>query len=192
LKKVYAVGEGYGETAALPALINRVLRYLERPQWLANEPAARLPRGLLVDETIQGRKKPCKPSGIEKALALSRVFDALVIVTDADDEDATAFEKSVEEFLRQKGAQKKAFASMPVREFETWLVLSFDDDARRKNKIISPEKNRDGKALLEKLHPGYRETAHQVQLAKKVDVASLKSRSTSFARFVSEIERITK
>jgi hypothetical protein len=81
-----------------------------------------------------------------------------------------------------------AAAVMIMREFETWLAL-----AHGRLGLAKAEARRDAKSLLRAIMPDYKPTVHQAELARSVDVAGLlNSGSRSFAKFVRDLERLSR
>lgn len=192
MKRLHAVVEGHGEVEAVPALLFRVLDHLGRTSaWVVNRQVARLPRSLLVDQSVPGPERPPRPDGLEKAigLALANKADALVVLVDADDDCPASFGPPGTEIVERRIA---GAAVMAVREFETWLLLTFPDSRLRAKAIHAPEAKRDAKGALRRLVPGYAPTTHQVEVVRRVDVARLRRRSMSFDKLVRDVEVMTR
>lgn len=81
---------------------------------------------------------------------------------------------------------------MPVREFESWLLWSFDDSALTKIKASNPDRIRDAKGKLERLVPGYTPTTHQLELTWGVDLERLRKLSKSFDKLVRTLAGLCK
>ncbi len=80
---------------------------------------------------------------------------------------------------------------MAVREFETWLLLSFSDADLKRARIRDAGSKRDAKGQLAKLVPRYAPTTHQLELARRVDIHRLRGRSRSFDKLVRDVDRVT-
>ena len=110
------------------------------------------------------------------------------MLVDADDDCPATFGPAATEIIRRHTA---GAAVMAVREFETWLLMTFSEPELRAKRIIDAEAKRDAKTALRQLVPDYAPTTHQAKLVQRVDVARLRRRSASFAKLVREIEAIT-
>jgi hypothetical protein len=82
-------------------------------------------------------------------------------------------------------------AVMASREYETWLVESFADEALAKAKITEADlRKRNAKELRGRLVPGYLPTTHQLTVTRKLDIARVRERSDSFNKLVRDLARL--
>ncbi|MBL8921277.1 MAG: DUF4276 family protein [Myxococcaceae bacterium] len=189
MKLLSLAGEGKGETTALPALTARILAQCGRVGWRVPRDAIRIPRGLLVDERVPAPLRPARDDGFQKALAVAQgqKASALVVLVDADDDCPASFGRSGLQFFRNWAGR----AVMAVREFETWLLLSFSPAELGAAGVRQPERIRDAKKALQRLVPGYLPTAHQRDLSRRIAIDELRQRSRSFDKYVRSVLEVT-
>lgn len=191
MKRIHAIGEGHGDAMAMPSLLWRILRHLDRQdRWLVNKMVARLPRSQLVQEASASPHRTARVDGLEKALGLARAAraDALVILADADDDCPATFGASAMSLI---GERLPAAVVMAVREFEAWLLHTFPVAERERHEIGRIDEIRDAKGALAKMVPGYKPTMHQQELVRRIEVDDLRTRSPSFDKLVRDLERLT-
>jgi hypothetical protein len=191
MKRIHAVAEGHGDFEAFPALLYRILDHLGRlGSWLVNKPVARLPRSVLVDESVPSPRRPPAVPGFDKAIGLARASrsDALVVLVDSDDDCPATFGPAGTARI----CARLPGVAMAVREFETWLLLTFSAAELQKHRIGVAERKRDAKGALRRLVPGYAPTTHQAGLVRRIDVGALRQRSASFDKLVRDVDSITK
>ncbi len=186
-KRLVCVVEGHGEVAALPSLCARIITYLEAWDWGVDSDPIRQPRSKLVNEQIKSPKRPPNQDGISRVLSLvkARPGDAALIVCDADDDCPATWGPAAEQLMSLQIAGK---ATMIVREYETWLLLSL-----LKTKMIDGrpiEGIRDAKGALARVCPGYKPALHQVELTRNVDIQLLLELSASFRKLVKNLAMI--
>jgi hypothetical protein len=73
---------------------------------------------------------------------------------------------------------------MAVREYETWLLLSYPEVTQMEAGIADPERARDAKGRLRRLVPGYKPTTHQLAITRTLDIDAVWSKSDSFDKLV--------
>lgn len=118
-------------------------------------------------------------------MAWARPADAALVLCDADDDCAVTWATSANHIIRTRWAGAAVTA---IREYEAWLLASSLGAAQHDGKPV--EGIRDAKAPLQRLHPGYLPTAHQLKLTRNIDVASLRVHSRSFDKLVRALAAI--
>lgn len=185
MKRIVCGVEGHGEVAALPNLVARVLGHLVATEWLVDVSPVRLPRSLYVDEGTGPHRGSPRADGLNKlaGLALARKANAVVLVVDADDDCAAKFGPHASAELSKRLPGR---AVMACREFESWLLWS-QPPAELRRLRLKPETLRDAKGGLARIVGEYSPTLHQLELTRKIDIASLRSLSDSFDKLVRDL-----
>jgi hypothetical protein len=188
VNRLVCIVEGYGEVQAVPNLCARVLGYLGRTKWIVDQEPIRRPRPELVDESFPSPGRPSLKRGIEKAvvLAQARNAHAALFLCDSDNDCPGFWTGDVHRTV--DGIRSAAV--MAVREFESWILSARPPADLRRAGVDAPERVRDAKGTLRRLEPGYKPTTHQLRLTRSIDIASLRSRSRSFNKFVRSLESL--
>jgi hypothetical protein len=79
---------------------------------------------------------------------------------------------------------------MIVREYEAWLLFTFSETQRSRIDATAPERIRDAKGKLKRLAPRYKPSTHQLEMTRKIDIASLRLASDSFDKLVRSLGMI--
>jgi hypothetical protein len=188
-RRLVCVVEGKGDVEALPNLCSRVRDYLGASDWFVDPQPVRQPRGALVDEARPSPNRPCRSDGAGRAvqLALRRPADGILLTCDADDDCPAVWGPSAKAIVTQRA---RGDAVMVVREYEGWLLHSFDRGELAKAGITDPERIRGAKEKLRKLVPGYKPTTHQLEITRKIDIERLRRASDSFDKLVRSLATI--
>lgn len=191
MQRLVCIVEGQGDVQAVPRLCARVLNALGASGWYVDEDPIRRPRSQLVDERVASPSRPCREEGLRKALAIAeaRRPAAILVLCDSDDDCPGVWASSIEAL---EGRPLPRAAVMAVREFEGWLLWTFDEADLTRIKATNPERVRDAKGKLERLVPGYMPTLHQQQLIQRVNVGRLRRLSRSFDKLVRTLSLICK
>ena len=73
---------------------------------------------------------------------------------------------------------------MIVREYEGWLLHTFDEQQLAAIGVPAPDKVRGAKEKLKQLVPGYKPTTHQLEITRQIDIERLRQNSDSFDKLV--------
>jgi len=73
---------------------------------------------------------------------------------------------------------------MALREYETWLLLSYSDEELKRVKLPMPERVRGAKEALRRLVPDYSPSEHQLSETIGLDIERVRARSDSFDKLV--------
>lgn len=182
-KRLVCVVEGKGDVEALPNLCSRIRDYLSAWDWFVDPQPVRQPRGSLVDERIAAPRRPCRAEGAERAvrLALNRPADGILLTCDSDDDCPATWGPSARDVVVQLG---NGDAVMIVREYEGWLLHTFDEQQLAAIGVPAPDKVRGAKEKLKQLVPGYKPTTHQLEITRQIDIERLRQNSDSFDKLV--------
>src|SRR5207302_1317469 len=146
-KRLVCVVEGQGEVKALPNLCSRIRDYLGAWSWFVDPDPVRQPRSRLVNERVPSPRRPAAPDGVERAvrLAMGRPASGILMICDEDDDCAGVWGPSARGMITPIA---RGDAVMIVREYETWLLLSFSDEDLQAAGISAAETARDAKGLM--------------------------------------------
>lgn len=184
VSRIVCVVEGKGEVEAIPTLIARLLVRLSVTDLFVDQQPVRQPRGHLVDERVRSPRRPARAEGLDKALRLAlkrRDVTGVVVMCDSDDDCPAVWGPSATALMNPLTV---GFAVMAVREFETWLLHGKTDEELRAARVADPDRRRNAKAALARIHPGYLPTTHQRDLTRALDLDRAWSRSDSFDKLV--------
>ncbi len=189
MKRLVCVVEGKGDVEAIPTLCSRILHWMKAPAWFVDKQAIRQPRTKLVDGTVKGPGKPCKPQEMARILALAgaRKPDAVLILCDADDECPGVWAASVPRLTHHK---LPVAAVMAVREYEAWLLWALDAAVLTGAGLEDPERIRDAKGALARIDPAYQPTIHQLPRTRALDITRVTEHSRSFNKLVRELAKL--
>ncbi len=191
MKRILPVVEGDGDLLAVPELVRRVARGLDH-----------------YDLTVE---RPHKRGDLPKVIARFDDFFKVALlekcpilwVMDYDCADCDDQESHVKQLQARAAslAQGTPFEFVfLVQEFETLFLADHETTRKVFGDVpnahlfpTDPETVRDAKGCLSKARPKgstYKPTQHQLKLASQVDLARLQTRSPSFARFRTAIQRL--
>ena len=186
MRRVVAIVEGYGDSAAVSTLIAKIgLHFCI--QLIASNP-------IRVGEW----QKLKRPGELERVLELAhgREWDHILILLDLDDDCAAAEALAANERIERWKNGRLVDVSLVflIREYESLFLScadSFSDDvALCTNAIASAEVERNAKGKLRSLTgKRYKETQDQVEYTKKIEVANLIERSRCFRKLAKELAR---
>jgi hypothetical protein len=189
--RLVPIVEGHGETAAVPLLLRRLGRALDRYD-VDVAPPLRCPRSRLV-----------KPGELERAVTLAsrktRPPGGILILVDAEDDCPKSAALDILARARAARSDIPLSVVLATREYEAWFLASIE--SLRGNRGIrpdasfpgDPEEIRGAKERLESLmEPGaaYSETLDQPALTDVFDVALARRRAPSFDKLCREFERL--
>jgi hypothetical protein len=186
---ILPIVEGKSEIAAVPVLLRRLLRHLNRSE-------IQIARPFRVS-----RYKVVLPGEIERAIIQGirgrRDVGAVLVILDADDDEPLRLEASLLERCRKASHLPSAVVAA-CREFEAWFLGSKDSlrgvcgIRQTANAPDGPEAIRDAKGRLTKNMDDreYIEVDDQPALAARMDLDLALRRCLSFQRLMSELERI--
>ncbi len=217
MKRLVIVGEGHGETAALPILIRRLLREKDAGQLLfVDDDVIRTHEAASLVKWDKQKNRPDYGVWISRVALASRrsILGAVLAVFDGDSKvfpagSGTPFcaataAKSMTAAAVDAGAGKVFSLAVVFAcvEFETWIIAgaeslagqSFKDGrpalpAGMKFPAGPPESH--GKRWLEEHCPGYRPTRDQGPLTELIDFNIVREKKLrSFARLEHAVEQI--
>ncbi len=189
--RILPIVEGDGELAAVPALLRRVLQDLNRHD-VKVAPAQK--RGELP--RVLSRFDAFLQTALLERCPILWVMDYDCADCDDEAKHAALLQERANNIARGASVE---FVFM-VQEFES-LFLADHETTRKVFADISsvctfpadPESVRDAKGWLSRARPkgsAYKPTLHQAKLAAQLDLNRLRSRSQSFVRFHSAVERL--
>ena len=184
-----AIVEGHGETEAVPALIRKVVGWLDPTLSVNVPPPIRLPKGSMLKE-----------GDLKKAVELTArkvgPGSPILIVLDADDDLACALGPRLLAWARQARGDREVGVVVATRAYEAWLLASASTLAGHRGLPLSleiierPELIPNPKAWMDARMPdGYVETLDQVALTALIDPA-LARRTGSFDKLVRDLGRL--
>ena len=188
-RRLVCVVEGHGEVEAFPNLCSRVKDYLEAWDWFVDPQPVRQPRSSFVDERLPSPSRPCRADGTTRAIQLAyrRPADGVLLTCDSDDDCPAVWGPSAKGVVT---AVCHGDAVMIVREYEGWLLHTFDDAELAAVGAAEPARIRGAKEKLKKLVPGYKPTTHQLEITRRIDVGELRTASDSFDKLVRSLAGI--
>ncbi len=184
---IQPIVEGFGEVAAIPVLLRRLLSEAGVYELEIGKPIRRK-RSELV------RRDP-----LHKAVRLARLrhdCDAMLILFDSDDDCPKELAPRLEQWAAEEARGIPCAVVMAHREYEAWFLAAIEsirgqrgirDDAEAH---AHPEKPRGAKEQLEKrMRRGrsYSETADQAALTARFDFAAAYTRCRSFRRMATAV-----
>ena len=181
---IQPVVEGYGEVAAVPVLLRRLV-------------AEAGVYGIQVGKPIRRKRSElAKEDGLRRSVDLALLQQdcrAILILLDSDDDCPKELAPSLEEWAKSEARQVPCAVVMAHREYEAWFLAAIES-LRGERGILpdaSPhpdaESPRDAKGQLEeRMASGrsYSETADQAALTALFDMATAFARCRSFRRMV--------
>lgn len=192
---IVCIVEGHGEVAAAPDLVARILTGLlsvPSTAWAVQRDAIRVPRGELVDQVSPVPHRRFHPRA-ERALRLAAArprAGAVLVLCDADDDCPASWGGP---FPRWTPTSERlpVRAVMACREFESWFLWGYPDEARQRVRAMDPERSpRDAKGALARLQPGYTPSVGQAAAVRELDLRRVWSRSDSFDKLVRSVAEL--
>lgn len=185
--KIYPIVEGYGEVAAAPVLLRRLLAEAQCYGIGIGRPIRRTQSQLRSKEGVQ--------AGVRLAL-LQPECAAVVILFDGEDDCPKELAASVRTWAGEAAAGKPCAVVIAYREYETWFLAALESLRGRygiRNDAtapIDPEARRDAKGSLEEFMPAdyaYSETGDQPAMSAVFDMGLAHRRNRSFRKLVKAI-----
>ena len=187
---IQPIVEGYGDVAALPVLLRRLLSKLALHDLTVGRPI-RKPRSELINET-----------SLRKAVRLARIQDdcaAILIVFDADEDCPKQLAVEVQRWAKDEAGSIPCAVVLPKCEYEAWFLGALAS-LRGKREIRSDacfdgesESVRGAKERLEEFMPptrSYSETTDQPALTAVFDLGAAHRNCRSFRRMASAFYEI--
>lgn len=184
---IASVVEGHGEVSALPVLLRRIAQL--HGSYVEVLPPHRVPRSKVgkgeVGRAVFLQCAKLRERGAENCL--------IVILMDADDDDAPALEAALLSEVRDN-LSCDVIAVVAVREYEAWFLSSIT--ALRAHSSVrdnasydgDPEVPRNAKGVLEGLmNESYQETLHQAGFSSMLDIDACSAACATFDRLRSEV-----
>jgi hypothetical protein len=188
---IVSIVEGHGEIKAVPALLHKLLKYLEVSDVHVASPI-RIPRGTLVS-----------PGELERALELAhkrrKNVGAILVLIDADKDCPALIGFDLLERAR-KAIHLPVAVVLAKKEFETWFLgcleryrgfMGIPDN------VLAPDKPEElgGKGTLEGIMIGfnYLPRIHQVDFVRKMEPEDLilcRERCPSFDKLERDVKRL--
>lgn len=191
--KLITIVEGYGEVAAVPVLLRRVLHEKLQRYDVGIESPIRVPKNKLL-----------KPDELERTVNLAvrrtSATDGIIVLVDADDDCPAELAPAMATRAAQSRPDRRISVVIAKSEFESWFVAAADSLAGYRglyDGLVAPanaERIRDAKGWLSSNMPTgltYRETIDQAAFASKIDLEQARQ-CPSFDKFVREIRTLAK
>ena len=188
--KIYPLVEGYGEVAAVPVLLRRLLAEAQCHNIGVGHPIRRTQHQLRNKDGVQ--------AGVRLAL-LQPECAAVVILFDGEDDCPKELAERVRTWASEVAAGKPCDVVVAYREYETWFLAALESlrgqygirpDATAPG---NPESKRDAKGALEDFMPfdrAYSETGDQPAMSAVFDMGLAHQRNRSFRKLVKVIGEI--
>lgn len=192
---IVPIVEGDGDAAALPELLERILKERHRRY------------DVLV---AQGKTRVVKAKGRQK---LEKQLDkflkhaqnkpmcgAILILVDADDDCPVTFAKQLSQLCHQIGTRCPVQIVCARRSYESWFLASLDTIkghhgiSETATLLEDPEQVSNPKQWLSDQMPSgkaYKETIHQVSLSRIIDLDLAYQNSRSFRRLCHALEQLS-
>ena len=191
---IIPIVEGDGDEAAVPGLLRRILDdQIDRPDMLALEP-------------INARGKPRLLKNIENyvLLAQQKRCHGILIILDADEECPLHEASCIADRVKSVHINVPVAIVYAKAEYETWFICSLSQSTGSRIREIldiptsvnapeNVEEIRGAKGWLDRNMPrdkAYKETSHQLQLTRHIDLNLAHARSRSFRRLCHAIEEL--
>ncbi len=190
--KIYAIVEGQGEAnhplnsgkSAIVTLISKMLTELNYWEIFPAEKRSsfRMPYG----DFFKGDK-------LERVIRYHKMFDdcvALLVLLDMDDDCPKEKAADIVSRINQMG--DLPFSVVVVcakREYESWFLASLETIHDGQTYPSDSESKRDAKGWLRRNFK-YKQTRHQAEYTRRLDIALTRSRSRSFRRLYHAFEEI--
>ena len=181
MTSIVPIVEGYGDVAAVPALIGRAAAHFQKPHYSLAPIRA-------------GEYRSLKRAGqIERflELAASRHPDRILVALDLDDDcPATEFNHLIDRITAWRGDRIVPVGVCFFKcEYEALFLCQLDQLFGVEQPMISPEEVRAAKGYVEReMGSRYKETRDQIILTKQLDIDLLVDRSRSFRKFIKEVD----
>jgi hypothetical protein len=189
--KIVPIVEGPGEVAAVPVLINGILRSLGEHTVFVAAP-----------KNAHGKGNLTKPGGLERFVELAeleRDCGAVLILVDSDDECPVELARAFVGRLQQRGVARPTVVVCAARAYETWLIAGNDEVVRKiasahpsvERAIDDVDSIRGPKGKIDATFPSgtaYRETIDQESMTRSLDLDLALQRSRSFRRLHTAIQ----
>lgn len=194
-QKIALIVEGFGEAAAAPALLIRVLQHLNCHDVFPRQPAYNAHSG----------NNLTKVGGLEKFAELAYRApdcDAVLILIDSEGDCPLELARNFARRIAATGARKPTAIVVVHRMYEVWFVASATalrgavcGSRTLGDNLEIPadcETVRDPKAWIEKrmTPPTYKETEDQLTLTRRIDFELAQIHSRSFRRLLHGVEQL--
>lgn len=189
--RIYSIVEGQGEAQPVlgrPAVVILVQKLLAAVGCYDLFPAEKYPPFRLPYGQFFSSDK------FEKALRLHKKYDdcaAVLVLLDMD--DACARDQATLLSARVRQMESLPFSVVivcAVREYEAWFLASLETIHPGESYPGDPEARRDAKGWL-RMRFNYRQTRHQAEYTRQLDVTLTHERSRSFRRLHHAFEEIS-
>ena len=189
--KLITIVEGYGEVAAVPVLLRRVLHEKLQRYDVGIEPPIRVPKNKLL-----------KPDELERTVNLAArrtsATDGIIVLVDADDDCPAELAPAMTIRAAQSRPDRRISVVIAKSEFESWFVAAADSLAGYRglfDGLAAPanaERIRDAKGWLSSNMPTgstYRETIDQAAFASRINLDKARQ-CPSFDKFMREVRTL--
>jgi hypothetical protein len=193
MPKIIPIVEGDGEIDAVPNLLTRILHEQECYHFQVHQPALNASGG----DNIK------KPGGVEKFVRLAMLKNdcaGILVLLDSDGEFCPIEKaKELTERVRMIGTTCPVAVVIAHCEYEAWFLASIETVCAHEhlpNELIynrDCEATRGAKKWFTDQMQGsriYKETLHQLEFTRLLDVEKTRSNSRSFRRFCHAVEEI--
>lgn len=183
--------EGHGEVEAVPALLQLLLTDMGHHTWYVDQRRLKRVRGLSY---LRNR--------LASFLEYLRIDapDAVLILLDLDDGCPVDEARSLSAEIVQAHLPFPVAVVFALREYEAWFLASMPSVAGATPLLPTdleydgdPEGRRDCKGWLKRQMPTgmiYKETQHQVEFTRSIDLNQAKNNSRSFRRLCNAVEQL--
>lgn len=186
---IASIVEGHGEREALPSLLSRMQAKFAPENYVHIHQPLRIPRDSLLK--TDGLTIP-----FERALQLKPTPTGVLILIEADKDCPVDLAMQLRESAKSVRDYPPASVVIAKYEFESWFVASARSYAgyfglpQDLQSPKDPELNRDAKGWFTRQMPKgrpYKETSHQKQFVRLLDIDDAREASRSFDKFCREV-----
>ena len=195
MPKIVPIVEGDGEVTAVPALLGRLLKEMERYDVYVGQP-----------KNAHGNGNLTREGGIERFVALASVerdCGAVLVLLDAEDECAKDLAYKLAQRVMSSGTKFPVVIVCANRMYEAWFLASIETIAGQSlggrpglpNGLQPPnnvETVGSAKGWLDRQFPpdrAYKETEDQEAMTRLLDFDLARQRSRSFRRLCHAVEQ---
>lgn len=195
--RVAPIVEGHGEAAAIRGLLERIGHELIGAEYVEVLQPVREKRDRLIENKDGALEKAVDFSArrLTEAGRRAEMTAAILILVDADKEDADAIEAKLRTCAQRVRADYNTICVAAVKEYETWFVAAAESlagylDLTGEEVPSDPEGQRCGKAWIERRikRRKYSETVDQPKMTARIDLRVCRERCPSFDKLCRELE----